>query len=89
MADDANPPRRARLFWNGRSQAVRLPQEFRFAGDEVVIRREGDSVILEPVGKRDWPKGYWKWVGRVREELKLGRLEPIDAGLLDVTLEDD
>ncbi|MDZ4805680.1 MAG: AbrB/MazE/SpoVT family DNA-binding domain-containing protein [Candidatus Eisenbacteria bacterium] len=51
---------RARLFWNGRSQAVRLPQEFRFEGDEVLIRREGARVILEPVAERGWPEGYWE-----------------------------
>lgn len=38
----------AKLFMNGRSQAVRLPKEFRFAGDEVYIRKLGDSVILIP-----------------------------------------
>jgi antitoxin VapB len=43
----------AKLFWTGRSQAVRLPKEFRFEGDEVRIRRQGDAVILEPVVK-DW-----------------------------------
>jgi antitoxin VapB len=37
---------RAKLFRNGRSQAVRLPKGFRFEGDEVEIRREGDAVIL-------------------------------------------
>lgn len=39
----------AKLFWNGRSQAVRLPKEYRFRGKEVSIRRDGDRVILEPV----------------------------------------
>ena len=39
----------AKLFWNGRSQAVRLPQEFRFEGDAVKIRRKGNLVILEPL----------------------------------------
>jgi antitoxin VapB len=38
----------AKIFWNGRSQAVRLPKAYRFAGSEVSIRREGDKVILEP-----------------------------------------
>jgi len=36
----------AKLFSNGRSQAVRLPKQFRFQGSEVYIRREGDEVIL-------------------------------------------
>lgn len=43
----------AKIFWSGRSQAVRLPRSFRFEGDEVRIRRHGTSVILEPIA-RDW-----------------------------------
>jgi antitoxin VapB len=40
---------RAKLFANGRSQAVRLPKEFRFDGKEVRIRRALGGVLLEPV----------------------------------------
>jgi antitoxin VapB len=43
----------AKLFWTGRSQAVRLPKAFRFEGAAVRIRRQGDAVILEPVAT-DW-----------------------------------
>jgi len=43
----------AKLFWSGRSQAVRLPKEFRFQGSEVRIRRRGKAVILEPAAD-DW-----------------------------------
>ena len=39
----------AKLFRNGRSQAVRLPREFRFEGDRVRIRRVPQGVLLEPV----------------------------------------
>lgn len=39
----------AKLFQNGRSQAVRLPRDFRFSGREVRIRRFGRGVLLEPV----------------------------------------
>ena len=39
----------AKLFKSGRSQAVRLPKEFRFQGTEVKIRREGQRVVLEPL----------------------------------------
>jgi len=49
----------AKLFRNGRSQAVRLPREFRFPGTEVRIRREGDKVILEPLQQSEWPDGFW------------------------------
>ena len=38
----------AKLFMNGRSQAVRLPREFRFDGDEVFIKKVGDAVVLIP-----------------------------------------
>ena len=39
----------AKLFTTGRSQAVRLPKEFRFSGKEVRIRRFGTGVLLEPM----------------------------------------
>lgn len=38
----------AKIFWTGRSQAVRLPKAYRFEGKEVRIRKEGDRVVLEP-----------------------------------------
>jgi len=47
------PMQTAKLFKNGRSQAVRLPKEFRFEGDEVYVRREGNSIVLSP---KDKPK---------------------------------
>ena len=46
----------AKVFWSGRSQAVRLPRQFRFTGTEVLVRRKGKAVILEPVD--EWPDGY-------------------------------
>jgi antitoxin VapB len=51
----------AKVFRSGNSQAVRLPKEFRFpAGtDEVVIRQQGDRLILEPVKHEDWPEDFW------------------------------
>jgi antitoxin VapB len=48
--------KRAKVFWTGRSQAVRLPMEFRFDSDTVLVHREGDAVILEPTD--EWPVGY-------------------------------
>jgi len=49
----------AKIFQNGRSQAVRIPKAFRFRGNEVKISKKGDKVILEPVGKSKWPEGFW------------------------------
>lgn len=39
----------AKIFQHGRSQAVRLPKEFRLPGKEVRVRRLGDAVVLEPM----------------------------------------
>lgn len=43
----------AKIFQNGRSQAIRLPKAFRLSGTEVKISREGDRIILEPL-KQSW-----------------------------------
>ena len=48
--------KRAKVFWTGRSQAVRLPKEFRFDTDTVLVRRDGDALILEAADA--WPEGY-------------------------------
>jgi len=53
----------ARLFWSGRSQAVRLPKDFRFQGEEVRIRRHGNSVILEPIADD------WSWLDAIAGKL--------------------
>jgi antitoxin VapB len=54
---------RAKIFWSGRSQAVRLPKEFRFPGEEVRIRRHGSAVILEPVADD------WAWLDSIAGKL--------------------
>lgn len=43
----------AKIFLNGQSQAVRLPKEYRFSGDEVGITRLGELVVLYPKDKKD------------------------------------
>lgn len=44
--------RHARLFRNGSNQALRIPREFELPGDEVIIHREGNRLIVEPVVKK-------------------------------------
>ena len=44
----SGPERHVSVFRNGRNQAVRIPREFEFAGDEAIMRKEGDRLILEP-----------------------------------------
>ncbi len=59
----------AKIFWSGRSQAVRLPKSFRFDVSEVSIKRRGESVILEPVADS------WDWLAAV--------VGPVDADFED------
>jgi antitoxin VapB len=49
--------RHVRLFRNGRNQAIRIPREFELPGDEAILRREGDRLVIEPVATSslaDW-----------------------------------
>jgi antitoxin VapB len=50
----------AKLFMHGRSQAVRLPEEFRFEGTEVGISKIGDKVVLEPIEKKPFDAVAWR-----------------------------
>lgn len=61
---------RAKLFQNGRSQAVRLPKQFRMPGTEVLVHQEGDAVILEPIRAAKWPAGYWERLAELRSEFE-------------------
>jgi antitoxin VapB len=45
-------PRHVKLFRNGRNQAVRIPVEFELPGDEAIMHRDGDRLVIEPVRKR-------------------------------------
>lgn len=51
--------RHVRIFKNGRNRAVRIPVEFDFPGDEVIMRKEGDKITLEPVKKKQESLIQW------------------------------
>jgi antitoxin VapB len=65
------PERHVRLFRNGRNQALRIPREFELEGEEAILRKEGDRLIVEPVRK-----------GRLLA--LLATLEPLDEPFPDV-----
>ena len=44
--------RHVRLFKNGRNQAVRIPREFELPGDEAIMHRDGDRLIIEPAPRK-------------------------------------
>jgi antitoxin VapB len=65
----------AKLFQNGRSQAVRLPREFRFEGDRVRIRRVSQGVLLQPLIQN--PKEWFRKLDESNcEPFPLGRRQP-------------
>ena len=47
----AQAERHVRLFRNGRNQALRIPRDFELQGNEAIIRKEGDRLIVEPIRK--------------------------------------
>jgi len=65
------PEGRAKVFWTGRSQAVRLPRAFRVATREVSVRRQGGALVLDPVeSERDehgWSLAFWALAGSAPE----------------------
>ena len=67
----AKTERHVRLFRNGRNQALRIPREFELEGDEAILRKKGDCLIVEPIRK-----------GRLLA--LLGDLEPLDVPFPDV-----
>lgn len=68
----------AKLFFHGRSQAVRIPKAFRFEGvDEVIIRKEGDALVIAPVRKA-W-KSYAGEAPPVGEDFMADRPELTDS----------
>ena len=64
----------AKIFENGRSQAVRLPKEFRFSSDEVMISRVGDVVMLAPMTSR-W-ESFMKAVDMFSDDFMENGREP-------------
>ena len=65
----------AKVFKNGNSQAVRLPKEFRFGPEthEVAIRREGETLVLEPLQTDEWPGEFWQAFGEMPEDFERPR----------------
>ncbi|MDA8145861.1 MAG: type II toxin-antitoxin system VapB family antitoxin [Thermaerobacter sp.] len=69
--------RRAKLFRNGSSQAVRLPKEFRFPGDEVLIKQEGKAVVLLP--QEDYWDSLLRSLDRFTSDFMEDRGQPLEA----------
>ena len=80
--------RRAKVFMNGRSRAVRIPREFDFDGDEVIFRKERDGKLtLEPVSRKRTPKELIAWLrSQPRLEEVLPDIEDFPPEPIDLDL---
>jgi antitoxin VapB len=80
------PLKTARLFNNGGSQAVRLPAEFRFDGDEVFVRRDertGDLILSRKSGWSTWKEYLENRDARGTIPAEFMRDRPLNAPLID------
>jgi len=62
----------AKVFWSGRSQAVRLPKRFRLEGREVRISRRGNALVLEPIPET------WAWLDGLQKPLDQDFVEAVN-----------
>ena len=65
------PERHVRLFKNGRNQALRIPRGFELPGNEAIVRKEGNRLVVEPVARRSLLA-------------VLASLEPLDEDFLEL-----
>jgi antitoxin VapB len=63
---------RARLFWSGGSQAVRLPKAMRLPGSEVAIERRGKALVLSPLAEGDAWGDFWQRLLPLKQPMRRG-----------------
>ena len=72
--------RHVRLFRNGRNQALRIPREFELPGNEAILRKEGDRLIVEPMRRRSLLAllATWEPIEESFPEIEDRPPEPVD-----------
>jgi antitoxin VapB len=68
---------RTRVFWSGGSQAVRLPKELRVEGPDVLIRRRGRSIVIEPAPGDGWGD-FWERLLPLRNPVRRHKTRPAE-----------
>jgi len=91
VADEDRRP--AKLFANGRSQAIRLPKEFRMPGDRVWIHREGQRLVIEPeetpgLDANGWPLDLWNRIDALGDADDVPVIEAMPVGFDEVEVTD-
>lgn len=74
MSDEAH----AKVFWSGGSQAVRLPKAMRLPSGEVLIRRRGKTLVIEPILAADDWTGFWDSLLPLKYPVKRARTRPAE-----------
>ena len=74
--------RHVRLFRNGRNQAVRIPREFEFDGNEAIIRKDGNRLVLEPVSAKNRLIDLLKTLEPIQEDFP--EIDDLPAGDEDI-----
>ena len=87
METSASSPARAKLFLHGRSQAVRLPKEFRFEGTEVFVRRVGADVVLSKQPKAPM-QSLLDAVTEFEDGFTLERSQPVQPDVRETLFDD-
>lgn len=78
MGKRAGKPKQdvAKVFWSGRSQAIRLPLRYRLSCREVSIHRRGNKLVIEPNSEPTdalgWPLSFWKLFGALDDRFDVG-----------------
>jgi antitoxin VapB len=66
---------KAKVFWSGNSQAIRLPKDFRVEGDEVLVEKDADRLIVTPV-RRQWSRRFLDTFGAAVDLERPPQLKP-------------
>ncbi len=85
---DTDAPRQVRLFRNGANQAVRIPKEFEFATNDALMRKVGNTIVIEPVEPKYTKGSPEAMLAMLAELAKLGPCDDefpdVDEGLLPI-----
>jgi antitoxin VapB len=76
--DMMQPERIVRLFRNGSNQAVRIPREFELPGNQAILRKEGNRLIVEPMPRRSLLELLATWAPLEEEFPEVDDMEPIE-----------
>jgi len=76
--------RRVRLFKNGQNQAVRIPREWELLGEEAIMRKDGERLIIEPVAARSLLALLDSWEDDLDDAEAFPEIKDLPPGPVDI-----